>query len=360
MKNKEFRKLKNSIALKCVVKIIGYSLLMIVILAILIDGIFNDQIANIVSEINRGVYYSIVANKSRVISLMYFVIFIIITFLVIRNSNNKMIEIISATDQILKKPEKSIELSSDLVILESRLNDIRVDLITNQNQAKEAIQRKNDLIMYMAHDLKTPLTSIIGYLTLLTDEKDIPFNLREKYIGIVLNKALRVEELINQFFDITRYNLQTMPITKQSIDLVFLIHQLIEEAYPSCQERKLKCVLDGPKSMAFMGDGDKLARAFGNLLKNAISYSYPGTIININIKEENDKINIVFKNKGNKIPKYKLDKIFERFYRADESRTSSTGGAGLGLAITKQIIELHDGTIDVKNDDEFIEFYIVL
>ena len=94
--------------------------------------------------------------------------------------------------------------------------------MSNQNKAKEALHKKNDLIMYMAHDLKTPLTSIIGYLTLLTDEKEIPENLQKKYMDIALKKSLRLEELTNQFFDITRYNLQSMTITKQNIDLVFL------------------------------------------------------------------------------------------------------------------------------------------
>ncbi len=126
------------------------------------------------------------------------------------------------------------------------------------------------------------------------------------------------------------------------------------------QDKKLECKLNKPKRILFMGDGDKLARAFGNLLKNAINYSYENTIIEINMQEENDKIEIVFRNKGDKIPKYKLEKIFEKFYRGDESRTSGTGGAGLGLAITKQIIELHNGKITAKNDDEFIEFYIEL
>ena len=246
------------------------------------------------------------------------------------------------------------------MILEGRLNNIRVDLINSQNEAKEAMQKKNDLIMYMAHDLKTPLTSIIGYLTLLTDEQEISKNVQEKYIKIALDKALRVEDLTNQFFDITRYNLQSMPITKQSIDLAFLLEQLVEESYPMLQEKQLECKLNKPKSILFMGDGDKLARAFGNLLKNAISYSYPNTTINIDVEEFEDKIEVIFKNKGDKIPEYKLEKIFEKFYRGEESRTSSTGGAGLGLAITKQIIELHDGKIFAKNDDEFIEFYIEL
>ncbi len=240
------------------------------------------------------------------------------------------------------------------------MNSIRLDLISSQNEAKEAMQKKNDLIMYMAHDLKTPLTSIIGYLTLLTDEKEIPKNLQEKYLKITLDKSLRVEDLTNQFFEITRYNLNSMPITKQNIDLTFLLEQLIEETYPMLQEKKLKCEYSKSSNINFYGDGDKLARAFANLLKNAINYSYENTTIYIDIKGEANKINIVFKNNGDKIPEYKLEKIFEKFYRGDEARTSKSGGAGLGLAITKEIIELHGGKIYAKNEEEFIEFHVEL
>ncbi len=360
MKNEEFEKLKSSLAIKAIVKIIIYSVIASIIVSILIDGIYNDELAESIANFNYNLYHWCVANKILLIGLTYLFIFVIISYIVIRNSNNNMVEIISAMDEILKNPEKQVKLSDNLVILENRLNNIRVDLISNQNKAKEALQKKNDLIMYMAHDLKTPLTSIIGYLTLLTDEKEIPKDLQEKYINIALKKALRVEELTNQFFDITRYNLQSMPITKQNIDLVFLLEQLIEESYPMLQEKNLKCLLNTPKTIPFLGDGDKLARAFGNLLKNAISYSYESTNIQIEVKEDENKIKIIFKNKGDKIPEYKLEKIFDKFYRADESRTTSTGGSGLGLAITKQIIELHGGTIYAKNDNEFIEFYIEL
>ena len=360
MKNEEFIKLKNSIARKSVIKILLYSLGAIILFSVLIDGVYNDELADSLASVNRDIYYWCVANKIILLGITYLVIFAIISFFVIRNTSNNLIEIISSIDQILKEPEKEVKLPNGLMILEGRLNNIRVDLINSQNEAKEAMQKKNDLIMYMAHDLKTPLTSIIGYLTLLTDEQEISKNVQEKYIKIALDKALRVEDLTNQFFDITRYNLQSMPITKQSIDLAFLLEQLVEESYPMLQEKQLECKLNKPKSILFMGDGDKLARAFGNLLKNAISYSYPNTTINIDVEEFEDKIEVIFKNKGDKIPEYRLEKIFEKFYRGEESRTSSTGGAGLGLAITKQIIELHDGKIFAKNDDEFIEFYIEL
>ncbi len=361
MRNREFTNLKNSLAIRAVVKIIMYSIGTIIIFSILIDnGFLGNDIANGLSDFNRSLYLWCVRNKILVLGLIYLMIFGIISFLVIRNTNNNMIKIISAMDEILKEPKNQVKLPTELAILESRLNNIRVDLITNQNEAKEALEKKNDLIMYMAHDLKTPLTSIIGYLTLLSEEKGISTDLQEKYLKIALNKAFRVEELTNQFFDITRYNLHTIPIIKQDLDIAFLLEQLKQEFYPMLQEKNLEILLNKSSGITFSGDGDKLARAFGNLIKNAISYSFENTKIEIDIKKENDKINIVFKNKGNKIPDYKLEKIFEKFYRGDESRTSNTGGAGLGLAITKEIIELHGGKISVKNDNEFIEFLVEL
>ena len=124
------------------------------------------------------------------------------------------------------------------------------------------------------------------------------------------------------------------------------------------QEKNLKYIINKPKQIDFLGDGDKLARAFGNIIKNAINYSYESTDIEINVEQNEDVIKLKFRNKGDKIPDYKLDKLFEKFYRVDEARTATTGGTGLGLAITKQIIELHNGSISVKNDDDFIEFSV--
>lgn len=360
MKDKEFVKLKNGIAIKSVVKIIMYSLFVVLLFGVLVDGIYNDKLANQLSQMDRATYLWCVRNKTLLMGIAFLVIFAVASFLVIRKSNNHLIQIINAMDEVLKEPEKEIKLSNDLLILESRLNNIRVDLVTNQNKAKEAESKKNDLIMYMAHDLKTPLTSVIGYLTLLTDEKEISKELQEKYIKIALDKSLRLEELTNQFFEITRYNLQNVPLNKSKIDLSFLLDQLVDECYPMMQPRGLECIVDKPEHVYFIGDGDKLARAFGNLLKNAIYYSYENTQIEIQMQQVDKKIKLFFRNQGEKIPAYKLEKLFEKFYRADESRTSSTGGTGLGLAITKEMLELHEGNISVKNEEEWIEFCVEL
>ena len=359
MNNKEINKLKSRIAVVAALKIFLFSLLGMVVILILVDVIFQDILANLVNNYNQLLYIYFKVNKMFFMFLVFVVVFCITSFFVIKNTENSLVLLIKSMDKIINNPQEEISLPNELSVLERRLNNIRVDLITSKNNEKEAIDRKNDLIMYMAHDLKTPLTSVIGYLSLLKDEEDISKEVRNKYLGIALDKAYRLEELTNQFFEITRYNLREMPIVKNKLDLAVLLGQLVEECYPLSIEKNIKIKLNA-KSVMFYGDGDKLARAFTNLLKNSISYGLENSTIYIKVKVDNNNIRISFKNKGDKIPDYKLERIFEKFYRADESRTSSTGGTGLGLAITKDIIELHDGDISVKNDDEFIEFLVVL
>lgn len=348
------------VALKAIIQIVVYTIIALIIFMILVDGVFNDLIAEKIYESDTMSYYIIVKNKQIIIASIYSVFVILVAFFVIRNASNHLITITMAMNQISKNPDKEVTLPPYLAVIENKLNNIRIELIKNRNEAKEAEAKKNDLIMYMAHDLKTPLTSIIGYLTLLTEEKQISKPLEEKYIKIALEKALRVEELTNQFFEITRYNLHDMPIQKEKIDLSFLLEQLVDECYPMLQERKLTCEVTKPDHVYYEGDGDKLARAFGNLIKNAIHYSYENTLIEIVLEEKEETIQVIFRNRGDKIPEYKLEKLFDKFYRIDEARASNEGGAGLGLAITKEIIQLHKGDISVKNEDDVIEFSITL
>ena len=339
---KEFNSIRNGIALKAVLQIILYTIICMCIIAILIDGIFNDTIAETINNTDSYIYYRIVEQKATIIAIISLITMSIVSFFIIRKTMNSLTIITSAINEIIKNPENKVQLPTSLAIIENKLNNIRIDLIKGKDEAKEAENKKNDLIMYMAHDLKTPLTSVIGYLSLLNEEKQITKQMQEKYTKIALEKAQRVEELTNQFFEITRYNLHNMPINRKKIDLSFLLDQLLEECYPMLQEKSLKYKITKPDHIYFIGDGDKLARAFGNLIKNAINYSYEKTQIEIEIEQKEEKISITFKNEGEKIPKYKLEKIFDKFYRIDESRASNNGGAGLGLAITKEIIELHN------------------
>lgn len=268
--------------------------------------------------------------------------------------------IMSAMENVYNDETYLVKLPPELREIENRINEIKINIQKNKYAAKEAERRKNDLIIYLAHDLKTPLTSVIGYLTLLKDEKEISSKLREKYTDISLEKAQRLEDLINEFFEITRFNLTDIKLEKTKVNLTMMLEQLLFEFKPMLKEKNLEYSLNLEKGIMFSCDPDKMQRVFDNLLKNAVNYSFENSNINITLKKNNDKINIDFVNNGHTIPKEKLDCMFEQFYRLDSSRRTNSGGAGLGLAIAKEITKLHKGTISAESKDDTISFHITL
>lgn len=345
-------------AFRTVIKILFYSVAVLLVLMYLFDDLLNDFIAEKLMAFDGVLWYKIMEFKTPIVLVVYSLVVAIVAFFVIKRENKYIDSIFSSINSIMDNPEKEVKINNDLELLEVELNKIRMNVLENKNRAKDEENKRNDLIMYMAHDLKTPLTSVIGYLTLLSEEKKISKEMRDRYISIALDKAMRVEELTNQFFEVTRYNLYEMELTKKEIDLTLLLEQLIDECYPMLQEKKLELDFNYKNKIDYYGDGNLLARAFGNLIKNAINYSHPKSKIEISIEEKDKKIVLIFKNEGDKIPDYKLEKIFEKFYRAQDARDSKTGGAGIGLAITKDIIKLHGGNISVKNEGKYIIFTI--
>ena len=229
-----------------------------------------------------------------------------------------------------------------------------------EQRADEAEQRKNDLVVYLAHDLKTPLTSVMGYLELLQDEPELPEETRQHYIQVIARKTERLEDLINEFFEISKYNLTTITLQYSKINLGRLLEMLLYEFQPMLKEKDLKCNLRVPEDIVMKCDADRMQRVFDNLLRNAVIYSFHGTDIDITVTRQEESVMISFTNHGDTIPAEKLERIFEQFYRLDASRSTSSGGAGLGLAIAKQIVELHHGTIQARSQDEVIEFEVVL
>lgn len=343
-----------------ILRIVIYYVVAIIFYIVVLDGYLGNFLGNTLYKINYNIYEWCVYNREPIFVLYIIVILVIALYRFFSKKIDDIDKLYKSFDNILKEDSQIIELPNEMTKFSEKLNQIKYEYILSTKRAKEAEQKKNDLIMYMAHDLKTPLTSVIGYLSLLNEEKEISKKLQNKYMKIALDKSLRLEELTNQFFEITRYNLNDMPIDKRNIDLVMLLEQLIEEFYPMLEEAHLRLDINKPSTLIYKADGDKLARAFGNLLKNAINYSYENTTITINMIENEKDIEIIFKNQGATIPKYKLERIFDKFYRGDEARQTNNGGAGLGLAITKEIVELHNGTIYATSKDENIEFVIRL
>ena len=288
------------------------------------------------------------------------IVFLIVLKIYLRGFTKYFNEIYKGIDTLIDENSGDVVLSSELVATEKKMNYIKHTIQQQKLAAELAEQRKNDLVVYLAHDLKTPLTSVIGYLTLLRDENQISEELREKYLSISLEKAERLEDLINEFFEITRFNLSSITLEYSRINLTRMLEQLVYEFKPMLLEKNLKCELDIPPNIMIKIDANKMQRVFDNLLRNAVNYSFDNGTIYIAVKQDENNLHIKFTNCGNTIPKEKLERIFEQLYRLDTARSSRSGGAGLGLAIAKEIVELHNGTITAESKDETIEFEVIL
>lgn len=270
-------------------------------------------------------------------------------------------EINQGIDSLLSNKGETIRLSPEMLPFEVKLNTVKDILAQREQEARTAEQRKNDLVVYLAHDIRTPLTSIIGYLNLVEQMPDLPDTERAKYVHISLEKTYRLEQMINELFEITRYNTQQIELCKKAVDLRFLLEQVIDEHIPLFTERGNYVTFQAEGPLEMRGDADKLARVFNNLLKNAAAYSEAGTEVIVKAaRVDEDNVTVTVTTCGKPIPKDKLDILFEKFYRLDEARTSNTGGTGLGLAIVKEIVILHGGTITADSSNGQTTFTVKL
>ena len=304
--------------------------------------------------------YIFLYNKELITLIVIIILLIILLRFSISWFTKYFDEIGSGMDKLVEESNDEITLSPELDFMENKLNQIKNNLEKQKKAALDAEQRKNDLVVYLAHDIKTPLTSVIGYLSLLDEAPDMPPEQKSKYVGITLEKAYRLEELINEFFEITRFNLQTIVLNKEKINLLFMLQQMADEFYPMLAPQGKQISVNVPDGLTLWGDADKLARVFNNILKNAIAYSDENSVIDISAWQQDENIVITFMNQGNPIPQTKIDTIFEKFYRLDAARSSKTGGAGLGLAIAQEIVTAHDGTISVESNPENTTFTVKL
>lgn len=358
------RKLKTRILLKYFLTLILSAVLWIFLTLILADPIliFLDNIKDSIFIFDVSADYDFYVLLYLACSVgLYLILALIISLIYLSRTAGFLDKSYDAFSGILDDDYIAPDLPGMIKPIHTKTqSNIKNALKYREYLAQESEQRKNDLVVYLAHDLKTPLTSIVGYLTLLKEAPELPAEYRAKYTDITLEKAYRLEQLINEFFDITRFNLQSIALENNHIDLTMMISQMAEEFYPVLKERGLSCNVSIQSRIHIVGDADKLSRVFDNLMRNAVSYSYPNSQITISAHTQNGKVIITFKNRGDRIPEQKLNMIFEKFFRADNARTSTTGGAGLGLAIAKQIVELHGGTITAQSDDYYTTFTVTL
>ncbi|AWP29341.1 cell wall metabolism sensor histidine kinase WalK [Paenibacillus sp. Cedars] len=222
-------------------------------------------------------------------------------------------------------------------------------------EERYAEKTKNDLITGVSHDLRTPLTSILGFLEVIEEDRYQDEVELRYYVNIAYEKAQNLKRLIDDLFEYTRIN-NGLPLDIRKIDMVRFIRQLIEESVPTLEKSGMECNLTAEEDLIIMADGAQLVRAYENLISNAIRYGESGKIIDIAVRSDRDQVSISFTNYGDPIPERDLPFIFDRFYRVEGSRSKQTGGTGLGLAITKSIVEVQGGEIRVRSDERRTTF----
>ena len=366
-----YRKLKFSILLQTVLVTALTVLVGGFLLNFVIDGVYNDTFAaafvrilesfHVEEQTAIDLYWKLIGdNKVFFMIVGFLLLFALFFYVALSKMTRYLDQVGDGIENIISESTEPIHLITELKPIEIRLNEIKATLKRQDLEAIESEKKKNDLVLFLAHDLKTPLTSVVAYLAMLDAHPDMPEAERAKYVHISLEKAIRLGELINEFFDITKFNLQDIELEPVELNLSMMLEQIADELYGVLQEKKLSCEVETEDDLVIRGDPDKLARVFDNILRNAIAYCYSGTTIRISACQKNGDVEITFANQGKKIPGTKLQTIFEKFYRLDDSRSSETGGAGLGLAIAKEIVELHGGRIMAKSDDEKTQFIVTL
>jgi signal transduction histidine kinase len=244
---------------------------------------------------------------------------------------------------------------------------IGADINQATQKLQEAIERgdyaessKDQLVLNLAHDLRTPLTSIIGYLDFILQDDGLTPEQKKHYTTIAYQKSKRLENLIKELFEITRMNYGRMQINKKTFDLAELLMQLSEEMYPILEKNDLESRLNVAKQLYINGDGDLLARVFENLLTNAVRYGTDGQYIDIHGFIDGEDVVVQVINYGDRIEPEDLPHIFDMFYTGDKARAHHPGGTGIGLFITKNIVERHEGMISAESSSVCTVFKVRL
>ena len=278
-----------------------------------------------------------------------------VSFLLLQSRSMRYISRISSAMREIAEGDLNITLDvegdDEFADMAENLNNMVEELRQLMDRERESERTKNELITNVAHDLRTPLTSIIGYLELLSSPVKLNEEMQKKYLDITYKKSKRLQKLIEDLFGFTKLNYGKISMKVSKVDIVKLLSQMLEEFYPNFMEKNLAYELQSNvTAKVITADGNLLARLFDNLINNAIKYGSEGKKIIVKVDATDTVVTVSVTNFGYVIPKEELPLLFEKFYRVEQSRSVNTGGTGLGLAIAKNIVDMHGGTIGVTSD----------
>lgn len=253
------------------------------------------------------------------------------------------------------------EVGGDLGKLTKSINALVDSTVEAIEEERRIEQSKDELITNVSHDIRTPLTSIIGYLGLIEDKQFTNQEDLLKYTHIAYLKARQMKVLVDDLFEYTKVRQSNAPLNIVTFDMHQLIGQVVVDFELEASKKHVTIDFEArPVSLMMEADTEKIVRVFDNLISNALKYGVDGEKIMITSEKIASNVIVVVKNDGQEIPKEALEQLFERFYRVEESRSQQTGGTGLGLAITQSIVELHGGTIHATSENGWTSFIIRL
>ena len=353
IRKQQTAKLSRSILWRTLIAVCSFSAIYVALVCIYMS-FFSSIIWRIAYAISGNVY--IVAEFIQVVCYVLLAVgYVVGIAIIIRGGINHALScfdlLLGSVIEIVSHDQTQPALPKEMEETAAVLSMVKAEADHNARVAQAAEQRKDELVIYLAHDLKTPLTSIIGYLTLLEESPDLPCEVRARYVGITLEKAYRLESLLSEFFEITRYNIQTIPLSRSVFDGVLFVNQVLDGLYPLAEENDVEFCYVGPDELQVSADASQVARALNNVVKNAVIYAQAQSEIVITTSCVLDENNITWwqmtvQNQGHEIAPEHIEHIFERFYRGDEARRSvGSSGSGLGLAIAKEIVQAHGGDI---------------
>jgi signal transduction histidine kinase len=293
------------------------------------------------------------------------VIVFILSFFYITKRKMKQIEAMAQGVNEIAKGNLAYRIDKkgkdELALLTNNINHMTEEIMINIERERKVEKQKNELITNVSHDLRTPLTSIMGYLRLLRDTKYENAEQYNEYIKIAFSKSEQLENLIEDLFEYTKLTNETLTLEKEQVCINSALDQLIEELVPQAEEHNLLLIKEVPKERidAFI-DSEKMVRVFDNLLMNAIKYSKDEGKIIVSLERQQDNVKISVTNQSEAFTKEELKNVFERFYQKDQSRSRVSEGSGLGLAIAKSIVQLHGGEINAEYEDGCVMFIILL
>ncbi|MGN4532301.1 ATP-binding protein [Bacillus cereus group sp. MYBK257-2] len=332
-----------------------------------ICSILLATVSIIVLQILVGNIYSHVNALEEKYSFLYFIVFLIFTTTYFACITKTMMKRLSEINKNVKEISNGnfevhipISKNDEIGELATNVNRMAKSLKESIENEKKSQEMKNEMISNISHDLRTPVTSLIGYADLLGNKLHSNGEECEQYVSILKRKSYELKHQVDDLLEYCQINYREIELHKDEVDMKALIEQIMIGFVPQLDDANMSFYIKSDEVLYVEVDVALIVRLFENIIGNSIMYGKDGKEIIIGISNKTMNVEVEIKNFGQCIPEEDLPYVFEKFYRSEKSRSSYTGGKGMGLAISKSIAELHQGDLTVRSNDKETVFTVKL